>query len=88
MGLGGGSSNELLRLHHERKTERKGCSQGEGSVFGTESDLKVNKKNTLSSIPGVLLRSTNQRIQPVLTRGQERSRLSSALIYAAGILIT
>ncbi len=34
--------------------------RGERRVFGTESDLKVNKNKTLSSIPVAILRATNK----------------------------
>ncbi len=42
----------------------------EGCVFCTEPGLKVNRNNTVPSELVVLMRSTNQRIQPGLTRGQ------------------
>ncbi len=70
-------------LHPGRKTERKRpCSgRGEGRLFAEEPSLKVNKNIALSSIPVVLLRSTNQHIQPGLTRGEESACRPPACVH-------
>ncbi len=40
---------------------RLSSGRGEGRVFGTETDLKVNKNSLMSSKPDVLLRTSNLR---------------------------
>ncbi len=44
-----GASTKLLRLQPERKTKRKRptSGKGEGRLFGTEPELKVNRNNTV-----------------------------------------
>ncbi len=58
----------------EDREKRLNSGRGEGSIFTTGPGLKVHKNNTLSSMPVVLLRSTNPRIKLGPTRGQESTR--------------
>ncbi len=58
-----------------------GSRRGERRVFRTEPELKVNKNNTFSSIPVVLLRSTNPRNKLSLTGGQVSPRRPPASVH-------
>ncbi len=73
----------ILCFHPIRKTQRKGQDRGDekGRLFCTGPDLKMNKKNTVSLELVVLLRSTNQHLQPGLTRGQENAWRPPALAH-------
>ncbi len=55
----------------------------DGRVFTTEPDLNVNKSNAVSLelLIVVLLRSTNQRIQPDLTPDQETASQPPACVH-------
>ncbi len=66
----------------KEEREKRSCSgRGEGRLYGREPDLKVKLNKSVYSEIVVLLMSTNQRIQPGLTRGQESARLPPACVH-------
>ncbi len=65
----------------EGKREKSELGERRRRLFSTKPDFKVKENDSVSSELVCLLRSTNQRVQAGVTRGQESARRPPACLH-------